>query len=414
MKNKQLVLMGIAFALVAAVYLVITGGEGEPQMIIGQEPLTDLPVGKIQSIQITSVSETDDGIVETLILTRGKDGWIVGNGRNYQADTDRIERFVKEFKEMKVLRQVPASASQLERIHLTDPVNGATNAATQVALLGDDAKAVYTLHLGKEISGPSDPSANTSVFGGGNFPDRRFVMINGNRETIAVVDQTFSNATPTPSDWLNKDFFKIENPNSIAVTYAGTESTNSWKIAKEDVNGTEEWVLPGAKKNEKLDTATAPTSPFSSPSFNDIADKQQAASLDANATKIEIGTTDNFQYTITVSEKNIGGGYTIRLNISGSFPEKRTPTADEKPEDKEQLDKAWVEEQAKIKKKLEAEKKFAKWSFQVEGYTVEPLLKKRSELLTKKDTGAIQQPGGGTTPLPPFKNLPPFQPNQGK
>ena len=81
----------------------------------------------------------------------------MGNGRDYPADTDRIERFVKEFKEMKVLRQVPASASQLGRIHLLDPGKGANNTATQVTLLGDDAKAVYTLHLGKEISGPSDP-----------------------------------------------------------------------------------------------------------------------------------------------------------------------------------------------------------------------------------------------------------------
>ena len=414
MKNKQLVLMGVAFALVAGVYFLSTGGDDEPQMIIGQEPLSDLPVGKIQSIQITSISESDYGVVETLILTRSKHGWIVGNGRNYPADTDRIERFVKEFTEMKVLRQVSASTSQLGRIHLLDPSKGVTNAAAQVTLLGEDSKAIYTLHLGKEISGPSDPSANTSIFGGGNFPDRRFVMINGNRETIAVVDQTFSNATPTPSDWLNKDFFKVENPNSIAVTYGGTESTNSWRIAKEDVNGTEEWVLAGAKKGEKLDTTAAPTSPFSSPSFNDIADKQQAASLDANATKIEVGTSDGLHYIFTVSQQDADDDYTLKMDVNASFPEKRTPAADEKPEDKEKLDKDWTEAQAKLKTKLEAEKKFTNWSFQVEGYTVEPLLKKRGELLAEEDAGAIQPAGGGTPSLPPFKNLPPFQPDQGK
>ena len=43
--------------------------------------------------------------------------------------------------------------------------------------------------------------------------------------------------------FMNKDFFKVENPNTITVTYGGTESTNSWKMAKEDVNGTEEWIL---------------------------------------------------------------------------------------------------------------------------------------------------------------------------
>jgi hypothetical protein len=411
MKNKQLVSMCTAFALVAVVYWVSTGGEGEPKMIIGQEPLTDLPVGKIQSIQITSVNGADNGTVETLTLTRGKNAWIVGNGRDYPADADRIERFVTEFKEMKVLRQVPASASQLERIHLIDPVNGATNTAAQVALLGDDEKVVYTLHLGKEISGPSSTSANTSVFGGGNFPDRRFVMINGNRETIAVVDQTFSNAKPTPSDWLNKDFFKIENPNSIAVTYAGTETTNSWKIANKDINGTEEWVFDNAKKGEKLDTSSAPTSPLSSPSFKDIANAEQAKSLDANATKIEVNTSDGFRYTITTSQKNADGDYALKMDVNGTFPEKREAKAGEKPEDKDELDKTWTEAQAKLKSKLETEKKFTKWIYWVEGYTVDSILKKRSELLSKGDTDASQSPAGTTTPLPPFQNLPPFQPN---
>ena len=113
MKNKQLVSMSIALAVLAVVYFVITGGNDETQ--IGQEPLPDIPVEKIQSIQITSVNETS-AILETLTLPRGKDAWIVGNGRDYPADTDRIERFVKEFTEMKVLRQVPANASQLGRM----------------------------------------------------------------------------------------------------------------------------------------------------------------------------------------------------------------------------------------------------------------------------------------------------------
>jgi hypothetical protein len=381
-------------------------------MIIGQEPLADLPVGKIQSIKISAANETS-AVVETLNLSRGKDSWVVGNGRDFPADPDRIERFVKEFKEMKVLRQVSASANQLGRIHLLEPGKSAINTATQVTLLGDAAKAVYTLNLGKEIA-PARDTGNSSVFGGGDFADRRFIMLNGNRETIAVVDQTFSNATTTPSDWLNKDFFKIDNPSSIAVSYAGTESTNSWKIIKADVNGTAEWSLAGSKKDQKLDTATAPTTPFSSPSFKDIANKQQAASLDENATKIEVGTSDGFKYLVTVSKKNLNGDYTLKLDINASFPEKRAPGSDEKPEDKDRLDSEWVEAQAKLKEKLEAEKRFNKWVFQVEGYAVESLLKKRSELIAKEDSSAIPPPSGGATPLPPFRNLPPFQPNQGK
>jgi len=411
MKNKQLVSMCVAFAFVAIVYLVSSGGNDEPQMIIGHEPLSDLPVGKIQSIQITSINETSAAL-ETLTLTRGKDAWIVGNGRDYPADSGRIERFVKEFTEMKVLRQVPASASQLGRIHLLDPDSGGNHTATQVTLLGSDKKVVHTLHLGKEIA-PAQASDSTSVFGGGSFPDRRFIMLNGNRKTIAVVDQTFSNANPTPSDWLNKDFFKIENPKSIAVNYAGGQSTNSWKIANKDINGTEEWVFDNAKKGEKLDTSSAPTSPLSSPSFKDIANAEQAKSLDANATKIEVSTSDGFRYTIATGQKNADGDYALKMDVNGTFPEKREAKTDEKPEDKDELDKTWAEAQTKLKSKLETQKKFTKWIYLVEGYTVESILKKRSELLSEEDADATKPPTGGTAPLPPFRNLPPFQPKPG-
>jgi len=411
MKNKQLGSMCVVFALVAIVYLASSGGSDELQMIIGQEPLSELPVGKIQSIQITSINETSAAL-ETLTLTRGKDAWIVGNGRDYPADSDRIERFVKEFKEMKVLRQVPASASQLGRIHLLDPDNGGNHTATQVTLSDSDKKVVHTLHLGKEIA-LAQASDSTSVFGGGSFPDRRFIMLNGNRETIAVVDQTFSNANPNPSDWLNKDFFKIENPKSIAVNYAGGQSTNSWKIANKDINGTEEWVFDNAKKGEKLDTSSAPTSPLSSPSFKDIANAEQAKLLDVNATKIEVNTSDGFRYTITTSQKNADGDYTLKMDVNGTFPDKREAKADEKPEDKDELDKTWAEAQAKLKSKLETEKKFTKWIYLVEGYTVDSMLKKRSELLSKEDTDVSQPPTGDATPLPPFRNLPPFQPKPG-
>ena len=149
-----------ALALAAVLYFVTTRGSDQPKMIIGQEPLANLPVEKIQSIKITSVNETS-AILETLTLTRGENAWIVGNGRDYPADSDRIERFVKEFKEMKVLRRVPATASQLGRIHLLDPGKGANSTATQVTFSGSDAKAVHTLHLGKEIALDRATGGNT-------------------------------------------------------------------------------------------------------------------------------------------------------------------------------------------------------------------------------------------------------------
>jgi hypothetical protein len=405
MKTKQLMILLAALAVVAGLYFLTSDDEDAPQMFIGKEPLAALPMNKIQSIQITGVTIDESGTnVNTLTLSRSAEGWQVGNGRDYPADTDRIERFVKEFTEMKVLRQVPASAKQLGRIHLTEPAQNSTNTATRVTLLGVDKQAIYTLHLGKTIAGPSDSSENTSIFGGGNFPDRRFVMVNGERASIAVVDQTFSNAETEPSRWLNKDYFKIENANHIAVTFGSADATNSWSVAQQDVNGTEQWILSDANQTEKLDPDKVPTSPFASPSFDDVATAAQAMVLDANATRIEIGTADGFVYSIVVSPKNTEGGFTIKMDVNASFAKQRTAGAGEKPEDKARLDTEWTEAQSKLKDKLKSEKKYTQKSYQVPGYIVEPLLKKRGELLAEKD--AV----GPLNPLSPLQNFPPLQP----
>ena len=199
MKNTPLIALLVALPVVAGVYFITSADSDEPQIIIGKEPLADLAVEKIASIQVTALDSTDNNKLSVLKLTRGDKGWEVGNGRNYPADTDRVERFVKEFTEMKVLREVTASANQLERIQLAEPSAGKTNSATRISLLDADGKPVRTILLGKSIAAPSDGQENQSVFGGGSFPDRRFVMIDGERSSIAVVDQTFSNAETDPA-----------------------------------------------------------------------------------------------------------------------------------------------------------------------------------------------------------------------
>jgi len=66
------------------------------------------------------------------------------------------------------------------------------------------------------------------------------------------------------------------------------------------------------------------------------------------------------------------------------LPKERTPGKDEKPEEKEKLDKEFKEQQAKLAEKLKQEKNFEKWTYLVSTWTLEPLLKDRSQLLVEK------------------------------
>ena len=79
------------------------------------------------------------------------------------------------------------------------------------------------------------------------------------------------------------------------------------------------------------------------------------------------------------------------------------PGKDEKPEDKEKLDKEFKEKLAKLEQKLKTEQGYAKWTYIVSKWTIEPILKNRSDLFAdKKAEGAPGGEGG----LPPGLNIP--------
>src|SRR5206468_11162968 len=78
----------------------------------------------------------------------------------------------------------------------------------------------------------------------------RYVMVGNDVKTVSVVSDAMSNIEPKPEEWLNKDFFKVENLKSISVS--STNATNNWALEREKENG--EWKLADAKKGEQLDT----------------------------------------------------------------------------------------------------------------------------------------------------------------
>ena len=392
---SNLVTPAIVLIVLIVIGVIIKGSGTSAAIVIGKETMNDLPLSKIGSIVITMNSDQSK---DTLTLKRADKQWVVVNRNGYPADPDRIEKFVREFKDMKVLRELTAGKDQLGRIGLLDPDDASVNSATRVSLLETDGKSIIrTLHLGKELSAPGSESQGSQQ-GFGGIPDRRFVMIDNKRNEIAVVDQTFSNASPEPSDWLNKGFLKVDKPNSIEVIYPGSESTNSWKIIKS--SDVAEWKLAGKVPDGKvLDTTSAPTSPFSSPSFNDLATEAEKSQLDKNATQIKIGTFDGLNYQVKVGQTPSGSDRIIQVNTTGSLPKNRTPGENEKAEDKINLDKEWAEKQEDLKEKLRKETAFNKHVYRVSSYTVESILKKRSELLKDKEEDAAKSPAEPPVPF---------------
>ncbi len=388
-KSNGILISLIVLVIAAVLYFSGLGGNRGATIIVGKEPLAELPVSKITAIVIADETST-------LTLRRAEKQWVVVNRKGYPADPDRIENFVKSFTEMKALRELSAGAEQLDRIGLKQ--------GTRVTLQDDNGNAIHTLTLGKELNAPGSDSQQ-SAMGRGGFPDRRFVMVDGERSSITVVDQTFSNATTGPADWLDKTFFQIEKPNAIEVIYNGTDSTNSWKLAK--ASDIADWKLDGElPEGKELDTAQAPTSAFSNPAFNDLANDAEKVALDKNATQIKINTSEGFEYALKVGDSTDGSDKIVSVAITANFPEKRTPAENESAEDKKKLDEEWVAAQKTLQDKLANEQKFTQHAYRVSSYTVDAILKKRSELIKDEEKGAITPPPSGNLPIP-FQNLPP-------
>ena len=103
--------------------------------------------------------------------------------------------------------------------------------------------------------------------------------------------------------------------------------------------------------------------------------------MDKNATQIKIGTFDGLNYHVIVGQTPSGSDRVIQVETTGSLPENRTPGENEKAEDKVNLDKEWAEKQEELKEKLRKDSAFTVYDYRVSSYTVESILKKRTELL---------------------------------
>jgi hypothetical protein len=270
-------------------------------------------------------------------------------------------------------------ASQLPRLELA---TGGTNPPTVVEFRDATGKPLKTLTLGKLLLENGGGSSPMDEFGGGGYPKGRYVQVSGMTDSVALISDPLSDVGPDAGHWLNKNFFRVEKPKMISVTFP--EATNSWTITRDTEVG--DWNLTAAAADEKLDAgkSASVTSPFSSPALNDVALglTPEQSGLD-RPTIIQIATFDGFDYTVNVGAKT-NDNYLLTVAVTGNFPKERPAAADEKPEDKAKADQEFAAKLKQQQEKLATESALGKWTFQVATWTVEPLLKKRSELLEEK------------------------------
>ena len=375
MNRKQLTLLIVVAAVLGGLGWVAYQKQSAPYreatQKMGGKVLPNFPLNDVEQIAIKQPKGE-------LNLAKKDDIWVVKNRGDYPANFDTISETIRKFWELKVAKPVKTGPSRLAALELVPPDKGA---GTLVEFKDKSGKTINSVLLGaKSMKHGSDDS---SFGGGGGWPDGRYVMVGSDVQTVALVTEPFSNVEAKPEDWLKKEWFKVEKLKAISVTT--TNATNNWKLARESETG--EWKLAEAKKDEVLDNGKSgtATSALSYPSFNDVTTNAapSATGMDKPITAT-LETFDGFTYTAKVGGKSGDENYFFQIAVAGNFPKERTPGKDEKPEDKEKLDKEFAENRKKLEEKLKTDKAFEKWTYLVSKWTVDPLLKERKDLLMEK------------------------------
>ena len=375
MKRKQFVILIAALVVIGGAALFLNkrnesswnkSAEGSGGKILG-----DFDVNAVAAISIQQHTNT-------LTLVRSNDMWTVRERGGYPANFSDIADSLTKLADMKAIRTIPVGASQRPKLELGEPSTG-TNSGTLVELKDASGKALKSVLLGKRYT---KQSGQASPFGDEGFPAGRYVLSLPAGDRVAIVSDALNSLDPKASAWLNKDFFKVEKAKSITIV--STVSSNSWSISR--ATETNDWILADAKPTEKLDASkvSGSANALSMPSFTDVVAGGSKSDLGLDkATKVSITTFEGFAYELQIG-KAVDENYPLTVAVAGSFTQTRTPGKDEKPEDKEKLDKEFKESLAKLEDRLKAEKKVNGWTYTVSKWTLDPLLRDRAQLLVEE------------------------------
>jgi len=399
MNRKQLTILLVALVVLGGAGLLLRKNQSaswsgsNPAM--GKKLLGEFPVNDVT--QVTIKQGTNE-----LNLAKKDDLWRVKEREDYPANYSEISEFLMKMRDLKVVQSEEIGPSQLARVSLV-PGEG-TNSAMVVDFKDQNGKPIRTLLLGKKHMRKASRPSPMGDLGDEGWPDGRYVKV-GNASQVAVISDALSNVEPKPEPWLNKDFFKVEKIKSISVSYAN--ATNSWKLSRETEAG--EWKLADAKPGEQLDASKTSSfnSALGSPTFSDISSKMDL--VGANPTQVAVETFENFNYALKVGAKT-NDNYPLIVSVTADVAKERTPGKDEKPEDKEKLDKEFKEKTGKLVEKLAQEQAFGKWVYLVSSWTLDSVLKERSQLLVdkkdeKKDAAAKDAKAAGIK-LDPTTSIP--------
>jgi hypothetical protein len=332
-------------AIVLLVLLAVLGGGAllyqrqeraqRPQNVdtLGRVLLKDLKAADIAALRIVEPKET-------LTIQRQGERWVIAERADFPADQAKVREFV--------LKAIGLKVGQSERLGEKDRARlNLDHSGARVEFNDAGGKTLAALIVGKkyykrEVDNPDKTP-----------PDGRFVALPAEAGTAYLVGDALAQATTKTADWIDRTSFQVEKVKTLEVRYP---DGGGWRIERAADNA--DWKLADARPGEKLDIPSANAASYSLQLLElaDVAPKDADTGL-AKPVLIDATTLDGATYAIKVGKLQ-GDSYYVSFTASGVKPEAKGA------------------EQAKT---------LAPYVLLIPKSKLEDTLKKRAELLEKKD-----------------------------
>ena len=350
-------------ARVAGVLLILLLALGGGALLVREQQASRQPAGSgtlgqpllkgLQASQVASIVIREPKA--TLTIARKDERWTIAERAGFPADVDKVRDFVVKALALKIGQSEPIG--EKDRARLLLDAGGSV-----IEFLDADGKPLATLTAGKKYfkSEPENPEKANG--------DGRYVMLPGDDKRVLVVSDPLAQASTRSADWISKAGFAAEKVKVMEVRFAdGT----GWKIERSGDNA--DWKLAGAGGAEKLEVTKANAASYSL-SLIELADvapadvKPETTGLD-KPTLVTATTLEGLSYTLKLGKLS-GDNYYASIAIAG------TPKAEGKDAE---------ERLKKINERLPRERALASHVLLISKSKVEDILKKRPELLVKRE-----------------------------
>jgi hypothetical protein len=353
--------MNARFAVVLLVLLAVLGGgallvrqqsgaqKKPPEAeALGQPLLKGLKGAEVASVKLREPKAT-------LTLQRKGEVWTIAERGNFPADYDKVRDFVLKALALKIGQSEPASEADRARLELDA-------GGTAVEFGAADGKALAQFTAGKKYfkAQPENPERAAG--------DGRFIALPSEPKRVFIVSDPLAQATAKSAEWISKAGFAAEKVKTMELRYP---DGSGWKIERSGDNA--DWKLGGLGAGEKIEVTKANAASYSL-SLIELADVAPKDATPAQTgldkpTVITAVTFDALTYTLKVGRPE-GEAYYATLAISG----------EPKPEGKDAEERL-----KKINERLPREKALAAHTLLIPKSKLEDVLKKRADLLEKKD-----------------------------